>query len=77
MTKKNQHVVPHEGNWAVRKEKSKKVTRITRTQKEAIDIARQIAQNQGSEVVIHGRDGTIRDKDSYGKDPHPPKDTKH
>lgn len=76
MTKKNQHVVPHEGGWAVRREGSEKVTRITRTQKEAIDIARQIAQNQRTEVVIHRRNGRIRDKDSYGHDPCPPKDTK-
>ena len=39
MTKKNQHVVPHEGGWAVRKEGSKKVTRKTRTQQEAIEVA--------------------------------------
>ena len=77
MTKRNQHVVPHEGGWAVRREGSEKVTQVTRTQKEAIDIARQIAQNQGSEVVIHRRNGRIRDKDSYGHDPHPPKDRKH
>ena len=69
--------IPHEGGWAVRKEGSKRVTRKTRTQQEAIEVARQIAQNQSSEVVIHRPDGTIRDKDSYGNDPHPPKDTKH
>ena len=32
---------------------------------------------QKSEVVIHGTDGRIRDKDSYGNDPMPPKDTKN
>lgn len=77
MAKKNQHVVPHGDEWAVRGEGNKKVTRITRTQKEAIEIARQIALNQRSEVVIHRPDGRIRDKDSYGKDPCPPRDTKH
>jgi len=77
MAKKNQHVVPHKDGWAVRKDGSKKVTRKTRTQQESIEIGRQIAQNQGTELVIHRRDGTIRDKDSYGHDPHPPKDTKH
>jgi uncharacterized protein YdaT len=77
MTKRNQHVVPHGDGWAVRKEGSKRVTRKTRTQKEASKIARRIAQNQGTEVVIHRPDGTIRDRDSYGNDPHPPKDTKH
>ena len=44
-----------------------------RTQKEAADAARQIAQNQKSEVLIHGRDNLIRERDSYGNDPHPPK----
>jgi uncharacterized protein YdaT len=77
MTKRNQHVVLHGDGWAVRKEGSKRVTRKTRTQKEASKIARRIAQNQGTEVVIHRPDGTIRDRDSYGNDPHPPKDTKH
>jgi hypothetical protein len=26
------------------------------------------------EVVIHGRNGKIRDSDSYGNDPFPPRD---
>lgn len=77
MTKKNQHVVPHGDRWAVRGEGNKRVTRVAPTQKEAIDIARQIAQNQRAEVVIHRRNGTIRDKDSYGYDPCPPRDAKH
>lgn len=45
-------------------------------QKDAISYARYIAINQQSEVVIHGRDGKIRDKDSYGNDSCPTKDTK-
>jgi len=75
--KKNQHVVRKENGWAVRGAGNKKATKITRTQKEAIEAAREIAKNQKSEVVIHGRDGKIRDKDSYGNDPNPPKDQKH
>jgi hypothetical protein len=47
------------------------------TQREAADRAREIARNQHSEVVIHRRDGTIRDSDSYGNDPNPPRDRKH
>ena len=45
----------------------------TSTQAEAIAIAKTIAQNQKSELVIHGKDGRIRDKSSYGNDPFPPK----
>jgi hypothetical protein len=73
----NQHVVPHQGDWAVRGEGNSRVTSIFETQSEAIDAARSIAINQRSEVVIHGRNGEIRDKDSYGNDPYPPKDTKN
>lgn len=46
------------------------------TQKEAIDYGRKVAINQQSELVIHGVNGKIRDKDSYGNDPIPPRDTK-
>jgi len=31
------------------------------------------ATNQKSEVIVHRRDGRIREKNSYGNDPYPPK----
>lgn len=78
MAGKNQHVVPtRDGNWGVRGEGNQRLTRIANTQGEAIEIAKVIAQNQQTEVVIHRPDGRIRDKDSYGGDPCPPKDKKH
>jgi len=70
---KNQHVVKRDDGWAVRGEGNSKDTSHHRTQQEATDAARDIAQNQKSEVLIHGRDGKIRDRDSYGNDPYPPK----
>lgn len=69
---KNQHVVPHDGEWAIRGEGNSRVTKITQTQQEAIDIAREIAKNNNSELVIHRPDGRIREKNSYGSDPFPP-----
>lgn len=74
---KDQHVVPHEDGWAIRGEGNQRVTSIHDTQREAAERAREIARNQGSEVVIHRRDGTIRDSDSYGNDPNPPRDRKY
>lgn len=74
---KDVHVVPHKNGWAVKSEGAEKPHRVTETQKEAIEIGRRVAKNRGSENVIHGRDGRIRDKDSYGNDPMPPKDKKH
>ena len=70
---KTLHVVPHDDNWAVRRAGSKRVTVTKRTQQEAFEAARDIARNQGLEVLTHRRDGKIRKKNSYGKDPYPPK----
>jgi hypothetical protein len=72
MSKWNQHVVPHSGGWAVRGAGSERATSVHGTQAEAIDRARGIAQNQSSELLIHGRNGRIRERDSYGGDPFPP-----
>lgn len=70
---KNQHVVKRPDGWAVRGEGNSRDTSHHRTQEEARQHAREIAINQRSEVVIHDRQGLIRDKDSYGNDPNPPK----
>jgi hypothetical protein len=70
---KNQHVVPHAEGWAVRGEGNEHATSVHRTQSEATEAARQIAVNQQSEVLIHGRNGQIRERNSYGNDPCPPK----
>ena len=75
--KKNQHVVPKDNKWAIKGEGNDKYTAIVDTQREAINKAREIARNQSSELVIHRKDGRIRDKDSYGNDPFPPIDKKH
>lgn len=73
MAGKGQHVVPRDGQWAVRRSGSDKVTRVFETQREAISAARDIARNQRTELYIHGRDGLIRERESFGKDPYPPK----
>ncbi len=71
---KNQHVTPHpNGGWQVKGANNSRATVRTTTQKEAISRARSIAQNKGSEVVIHNKHGVIREKNSYGNDPYPPK----
>jgi uncharacterized protein YdaT len=70
---KNVHVVPKDGNWAVRKESSKRVSKVTKTQKEAIQLGKEQAKRNGSELLIHGKNGRIREKNSYGNDPFPPK----
>jgi hypothetical protein len=77
MTKKDVHVVPHGNGWATKTEGGSRVGVKTDTQKEAIDRAVIKAKRDQVEVVIHRKDGTIRDSDSYGNDPKSSKDNKH
>lgn len=79
MTKKRDvHVVPHkDGGWATLREGASKAGSRHSTQREAIDKGRAQARREKTELVIHRRDGRIRDSDSYGNDPCPPKDRKH
>ena len=74
---KNQWVSPHGKEWAVKGEGNKRASGIYPTQKEAIQHAIDHAKSQRSEVIVQGRDGRIRSKDSYGNDPCPPKDREH
>lgn len=66
---KNQHVVPKNDKWAVKGVGNEKYTKVVDTQQEAINVAREIAKNQQSELVIHRKNGTSQVKDSYGNDP--------
>lgn len=71
---KNQHVTPHpDGGWQIKGAGNSKATKRTDTQAEAIRIAREIASNQRSELVVHNREGRIRQKNSQGNDPFPPR----
>ena len=71
--KRNQHVVPARDGWAVKGAGAQKATKVFDTQREAIAAARQIAVSQRCELLIHGKNGKIRDKNTYGRDPRPPK----
>ena len=76
MVKKNVHVVPNGKGWAVKPEGAAKPLSTHRTQGAASDAGRKVAKQNQSELVIHRPNGQIRDKDSYGNDPCPPKDKK-
>jgi len=69
----NLHVVPRVDGWAVRAEGSTRATSLHNSQREAVEAARKLAKEAATQLVIHGRDGRIRERDSYGSDPLPPK----
>ena len=76
MEKRDIHVVPHEEGWATKKEGADRAGSVHDTKAEALDQAREQAKRERVEVVIHRKDGTIQDSDSYGNDPFPPRDKK-
>lgn len=69
-----QHIVTHGDGWALRRGGSTRVTEIFDTQAEAIERGREVASNQQAELYIHGRNGQILERRSYGNDPCPPRD---
>jgi len=58
----NQHVVPFEDGWAVRREGNKRITSKHRKQSTAIRKAKSLARKHKANMVIHRQDGTIRDR---------------
>lgn len=71
---KEYHVTKRpDGNWQYKEIHNTRATGVTTTQAEAFDRARALAINQKAELVIHGENGRIREKNSYGNDPFPPK----
>ena len=62
-----------DGKWQVKGEGNKRASVVTNTQREAIHLGREISRNQHGELYIHGADGKIRERDSHGNDPYPPR----
>jgi len=73
MAKKNIHVTPHGDKWAVKREGSSRASSLHATQKEAEQKGRQTARKDKTEFFLHNKQGQVRQRDSYGNDPFPPK----
>lgn len=74
MPRKEHHVVPApQGGWNIKKPGSERASGHFDTKQDAVDNACQISQNQGTELVIHNKDGRISQSDSHGHDPCPPR----
>lgn len=66
----NVHVIPGECGWDVRVDGQRSASHF-RTRMEAIAVGRALARDNRSEHIVHGADGRVRQRDSYGRDPHP------
>lgn len=78
MSKRKTHrVIPHpNGGWDVKRDGAQKASKHCDTKREAEDYGRKISKNQGTELTIHRKDGSIERSDSHGNDPNPPRDKK-
>ena len=76
MARKHVHIVPRGKDWTVIREGGKRDSSRHLTQEAAIAAGRRTAQRVKAELVIHAQNGRIRDSDSYGNDPFPPRDMK-
>lgn len=70
---KNIRVVPKGNSWAVQRDGGSRAISNHRTQGTAIDRGREVAKREGGELFIHRPNGQIRDRDSFGRDPFPPR----
>lgn len=66
-------VSPNGDEWKVQRPGNQKASKVTETKQEAVQVARQIAQNVGAELFVQNKDGTIGYKNSYGSDTFPPR----
>jgi len=68
MSSKGLHVVPRGGKWTVRSAGATRTSGTFDTQEQAELVARERAIARCTELYIHGRDGRIRERSSFGKD---------
>ena len=73
MPKKDIHIVPRDGRWAVRREGATRDSSHHGRKVDALDAGRTTARRDGVEPVTHGKNGRIQDSDSHGRDPFPPR----
>ncbi len=76
MPNRNVHTVHTEKGWTNRYENSNRTLGYYDTKVEAQSAGREKAMQNNSEHIIHGLNGRIQNKNSYGNDPFPPRDRK-
>ena len=66
MSPKSQHVIRNiKGGWSVRQTGASRASRVFASQADAVRFARGLARREQTDVYVHDRDGSVREKDSY------------
>ena len=69
MSRGDVHVVQGDKGWRGEEEGSSRASSTHNTQAAAWKAGRKVARQSKSEALLHGRDGKIRERNSYGNDP--------
>ena len=79
MSKRSNHVVPAKksGGWAVKKAGSSRASKTFTKKTDAVKYGRALSKRERAELYIHGLNGSIQNRNSYGNDPFPPRDRVH
>lgn len=70
---RNIHITKHKQEWWAKEEKTSEPMSVFQKQSDAVVYGTRIAKVFQTELFIHGRDGRIRERNTFGRDPFPPK----
>jgi hypothetical protein len=73
VTRSHHVVLAIDGGWVVRKTGAARASKRFATKAAAESWGRKQSIKDRSDLVIHRRDGTVAQKDSYGSDHRPPR----
>ncbi len=62
-----------DGQWESKREGATRASSVSSTQAEAWEKSKDFARERGGEAYLKGENGRIRERNTYGKDPYPPK----
>ncbi len=62
-----------DGKWESKREGAERASKVTDTQAEAWQYSKDHAREEKGEAFLKGCDNRIRERNTYGKDPYPPK----
>lgn len=62
-----------DGKWESKREGADRASKVTDTQANAWGYSKDHARKEGGEAFLKNQEGKIRERNTYGKDPYPPK----
>ncbi|MEO6131460.1 MAG: DUF2188 domain-containing protein [Saprospiraceae bacterium] len=72
MSKKTNHVIPSKGGeWAVKKSGATRASQTFDRKEDAVKYGRDISRKESTDLFIHKKDGTIQERNTYSRHPHP------